>query len=293
MSTTATLLLDTKSTLGEGPIWDVEDARLWWIDIEEGLVHRFDPVTNENATFEVGQRIGTVVRRRRGGLVLAAHHGLIAFDAESGQLCPIADPESDKPTNRFNDGKCDPTGRLWAGTLNFEDESQPLGALYCLDTDGTVSKRLDGVCISNGIVWTSDGETMYFIDSPTRRVDAFDFDRVNGTIANRRTAVALDDGLGYPDGMAIDSEDKIWVALWGGWAVARFDPTTGELLEKIDVPVSQVTACAFGGPRLNDLYITTARRGLAGDSLAKQPAAGGLFHVKVGVHGVLSPRYAG
>lgn len=293
MSSTATLLLDTKSTLGEGPIWDIEDACLWWINIEEGLVHRFDPATNVNRTFEIGQRIGTVVRRAKGGLVLAAHHGLIAFDPESEELTSIADPESDKPTNRFNDGKCDPAGRLWAGTLNFEDEGQPRGALYSMDANGSVKQHLDGICVSNGIVWTSDAQTMYYIDSPTRKVDAFDFDNDAGVISHRRTAVTLAEGLGYPDGMAIDSEDKIWVALWDGWGVARFDPSSGDLLEKIDVPTSQVTACAFGGPNLDDLYITTARRGLADAALEKQPAAGGLFHVRTKVRGVPSSRYAG
>ena len=293
MSNTANLVLDTKSTLGEGPIWDVDDACLWWINIEEGLVHRFDPATQDNETFDIGQRLGTVVRRASGGLVLGGHHGFIAFDPQSGEQTIMADPESDKPTNRFNDGKCDPAGRLWAGTLNFEDESQPLGALYCLDCDGNVRQHLDGVCISNGIVWTSDARTMYYIDSPTRKVDAFDFDNATGTISNRRTAVTLADGWGNPDGMTIDSEDKIWVALWAGWGVARFDPVSGELLEKIDVPASQVTACAFGGPSLDDLYVTTARRGLEGEALAKEPAAGGLFHAKVNVRGVPSSRFAG
>lgn len=291
--TTAELLLDTKSILGEGPLWDLEDQCLWWINIEAGQVHRFDPASGKNDTYEIGQRVGTVVRRQSGGLVLALVDGLATYDPESRKLDILCDPEADKPNNRFNDGKCDPQGRFWAGTLNFTDEDQPDGALYCLHTDGTIVKHFDGVRVSNGIVWTSDSQTMYYIDSPTRCIDAFDFNAATGEISNRRTAVKFTEAQGYPDGMTIDSEDMIWVAQWAGWGVSRFNPQTGELLEKIDVPSAQVTACAFGGPELEDLYITTARRGIEGEALDKQPHAGGLFVARPGVKGVPSYRYQG
>ncbi len=289
----ATLVLDTQSVLGEGPLWDVADQRLWWVDIEAGLVHCFDPHSGANETYEIGQRVGTVVRRDRGGLILAIENGIAAFDPATGQLDILCDPEADKPANRFNDGKCDPAGRLWVGTMNGHDESQPDGALYCLHTDGQIVRHFEGVTVSNGIVWTADATTMYYIDSPTRRVDAFDYEQASGRISNRRTAVEIPAGMGFPDGMAVDSADMIWVALWDGWGVARFDPLTGELLQRVDVPAAQVTACAFGGPRLDDLFITTSRRGIEDDALAKQPHAGGLFHFHSNVTGVCSPRYGG
>jgi sugar lactone lactonase YvrE len=289
----ATLILDAKATLGEGPIWDTRENVLWWIDINECRLHRFDPATKDNVTYDIGQRVGTVVPRASGGLMLAVQNGFASYDPEARKLRIVADPEAHLPQNRFNDGKCDPAGRFWAGTLELVEQDMTAGTLYCLYADGRVEKRVADVGISNGIVWASDKKTMYFIDSPTRRVDAFDYDNATGEIGNRRTAIALPDGMGYPDGMAIDSEDKLWVALWAGWGVARFDPTTGAVLERIDVRASQVTACAFGGPELKDLYITTARRDLQDETLNDQPHAGGLFHTHVEVAGVPSTAYAG
>lgn len=291
--TQATLILDAQATLGEGPIWDARENVLWWIDINECRLHRFDPATKNNTTYDIGQRVGTVVPRASGGLMLAVQNGFAAYDPATQQLAMIADPEAHLPTNRFNDGKCDPAGRFWAGTLQLVEKDMTAGSLYCLYPDGRIERRVSEVGISNGIVWTSDKKTMYFIDSPTRRVDAFDYDNATGEIRNRRTAIALPEGIGYPDGMSIDAEDKLWVALWAGWGVARFDPLTGELLDKIDVQASQVTACAFGGPELKDLYITTARRDLNSTALNDQPAAGGLFHVRADVAGVPSVAFAG
>ena len=289
----AELLLDAKATLGEGPIWDPREQALWWIDIEEHLLHRLDPLSGENVSFDVGQRIGTVVPRAAGGLMLAIEKGFAAFDPESGKLDVLVDPEAHLPQNRFNDGKCDPAGRFWAGTLEILEQDMTAGTLYCLHADGHVEPRVANVGVPNGIVWTSDKQTMFFIDTPTLRVDAFDYDNETGQIANRRPAVELPEGMGFPDGMAIDAEDKLWVALWDGWCVARFDPLTGALMEKIDVPVSQVTACCFGGPELSELYITTARCGLEAEALNAQPLAGGLFRARPGVRGAASVSFAG
>ena len=295
--TTARLLFDAQATLGEGPIWDPRTNVLWWIDINEHRLHCFDPQAptgdGQNTTYDIGQRVGTVVPRTSGGLMLAVEHGFAAYDPKTRRLKMLVDPESHLPGNRFNDGKCDPAGRFWAGTLQSVEEDMTAGSLYCLYPDGHVETRVTDVGISNGIVWTSDKETMYFIDSPTRRVDAFDYDDTTGGVSHRRTAVELPDGFGYPDGMTIDAEDKLWVALWAGWGVARFDPISGEVLDKIDVPAAQVTACALGGPHLTDLYITTARRDLVGKALDDQPHAGGLFHAKVAVPGVPGMAFAG
>ena len=289
----AELVLDARATLGEGALWDATDDVLWWIDIEGRLVHRYDPATGEDRTTDVGQRIGTVVRRRRGGLTVALEHGLAHLDPTSGRLELIGDPEADRPENRFNDGKCDPAGRFWAGTMNYVHEGRPDGALYCLDATGKIEKHLEGVAISNGIVWTADARTMYYADSPTRRVDAFDFDNDRGALSNRRVAVELPENLGYPDGVAIDSADNVWVAVWAGWSVVCFDPRSGGMLARVNVPAAQVTACAFGGPDLRHLYITTARKGLDGAALAEQPNAGGVFRVRVDTPGVAAVEYAG
>jgi len=286
------LLLDTKSPLGEGPIWDVEQQVLWWTDILGNVVYRYDPADGSNQSWDVSQMVGTLVLARSGGLVLAVQNGFVRFDPETGNTELIADPEPDKPENRFNDGKCDPTGRLWAGTLPLS-EDHPGGAMYCLHPNGTVEHKGDGYRIPNGIVWSADAKTMWHIDSPTRRVDAWDFDNATGSISNRRTAIEIQDEGAFPDGMAIDTEGKLWVAQWGGWSVVRFDPETGEELARLKLPVSQVSACAFGGPNLDELYITSARKNLSEKALEKEPLAGSLFRARVGVSGVESAVFAG
>jgi sugar lactone lactonase YvrE len=236
--------------------------------------------------------VGTIVLSKSGGLILAAQNGFLRFDPETGATELIADPELDRPENRFNDGKCDPAGRLWAGTMPLTEDSAT-GALYCLHPDGRVEKKGGGYSIPNGIVWSADAKTMWHIDSPTRRIDAWDFDNATGTITNRRTAIKITDEGAFPDGMAIDAEGKLWVAQWGGWSVVRFGPETGEAMARIDLPVSQVTACAFGGPNLDELYITSARKNLSGENLKKQPLAGGLFKAKVAVRGMEPTMFAG
>ena len=290
MTTDLTLALDAKASLGEGPIWDPRLQVLWWIDITLKRLHQFNPANQTHQTFELGQMIGTVVPRKKGGLMLATEQGFVAYDPDSQSLAPLTDPESDRPETRFNDGKCDPAGRFWAGTM-ARDESAGAGSLYCLETDGRCTRKLGDITVANGIVWTADTSTMYYIDSPTRRIDAFDFDPRSGDLSGRRTAVEIPEGMGYPDGMSIDSEDNLWVGLWAGWAVGHFDPRTGKLLSTLDIPSANVTACAFGGPNLEDLYITTARE-RSGDP-AKQPHAGGLFRARPGVRGVESFAYGG
>ena len=286
------LLLNAKSPLGEGPIWDIHRQVLWWTDILGRVLHCYNPIDGTNRTWEIGQMVGTLVSAKCGGLVLAAQNGFLRCDPLTGVTELIVDPEADKPENRFNDGKCDPAGRLWAGTMPITEDSAT-GSMYCLHPDGHVEKHGGAYSIPNGIVWRADAETMYHIDSPTRRVDAWDFDNATGTISNRRTAVEIQDEGAFPDGMAMDVEGKIWVALWGGWCVARFDPDTGEALARVELPVSQVSACAFGGLDLEELYITSARKNLSYKELENQPLAGGLFKARVAVRGVESVAFAG
>ena len=292
MAYQAELIVDAKAELGEGPIWDPRSKVLLWVNILGKQLRMYDPVSDADRVIELDQMPGTVVLRAKGGLMLALEGGFASFDPDTNAIEFITDPESDKPGNRFNDGKCDPAGRFWAGTMPYDAEAAS-GALYCLDTDGTSKKMISDVYCSNGIAWTADRKTMYYIDSVTRNVDAFDYDLATGDIANRRTVISVPESDGMPDGMAIDTEDKLWVAQWGGWRVAHWDPLTGQMIDMVELPVSQVSACWFGGEDLDELYITTARTRLTDEALAKEPLAGGLFKARVGVKGLPADVYAG
>ena len=286
------LILDARATLGEGAFWDTVTKRLFWLDILQSQLHRFDPATKQDEVFDIGEHVGTVVTRAKGGVMLAVKRGLASYDLETKTLKLVAEPEKDKPKNRFNDGKCDPKGRFWAGTLAY-DETVGAGALYRLDADGSVKVMEKNVSCSNGLAWDLWRRLFYFIDSPTRTVVAYDYNHADGSIENKRIVVqaAVEDG--FPDGMAIDVDGKLWVAHWGSSQVIRWDPDTGRALKRIKLPVSQVTSCAFGGNRLDKLYITSARIGLTDAQLLKEPQAGGLFVVTPGILGVEQTAYAG
>ena len=287
------LALDARAALGEGAIWNESLQRLHWVDIAGHRVFTFDPATGENHAADVGAMVGTVVPRARGGLMLALHQGFAALDPATGRVRPLPPPpEHDPAKARFNDGKCDPAGRFWAGTMSFV-KGRALGALYRLDPDGAQRVMLRDVRTSNGIVWSLDRRTMYYIDTPLMRVDAFDYDEATGAIAARRPALAIPPGIGRPDGSTLDAEGMLWIAMWAGGRVTRWNPRTGELLRTIRVPAGNVTSCAFGGPRLDTLFITTARDGLTEAQLAAQPLAGGLFRIRPGVPGLPAPAYAG
>ncbi|MGC8612581.1 MAG: SMP-30/gluconolactonase/LRE family protein, partial [Athalassotoga sp.] len=254
--------------------------------------HIYDPVTKTDKAIEVGQYIGSIVPRKSGGAVVAMHHGLYFLNTNDEKLTFISDPEESKVENRFNDGKCDAFGRFLVGTMHFE-EKEPTGSLYCLEIDHSIKTMLGDVTISNGIAWSPDNRTMYYIDSPTKRVDAFDYDIESGSISNRRTVIKIPDNSGVPDGMTSDSEGMLWIAHWGGWQVSRWDPRTGKQIDVIHVPAEMVSSCVFGGTSLDELYITTAKRGLRGKDLKKQPDAGGIFRIKVNVKGMPTYKYAG
>lgn len=283
------LVVDAKTELGEGSIWDPKEKKLYWVDIEGKALHLFDPVSGKDQSFSVGARIGTVVPVRGGGALVALQNGIHAIDTRTGKLRLLINPLMDTAL-RFNDGKCDPAGRFWVGTLALDNRRKG-AVLYRFDKDKSLHLMLDSVSISNGIVWTKDKKTMYYNDTPTMTVQAFDYNNATGELSNRRVAIRIPRGAGSPDGMTIDADDKLWIALWGGGAVGRFDPLTGELLQKINVPAPNVSSCAFGGDRLETLYITTARAWVSNSKLAEFPLSGGLFSVKPGVHGVAANFY--
>lgn len=285
-------VVHVKAEVGEGPIWDYREQCLWWIDIVGQSLFRFDPDTGEHRSWALDEMPGTVVVRAAGGLMMAVENGFAAFDPETGAKTLIAEVEAEQKQNRFNDGKCDPQGRFWAGTMH-RAESDPSGALYSLDTDHSVTRHFDNVTVSNGIVWTRDATTMYYIDSNQPHIFAFDYRATSGQISNRRVVFDVPREMGAPDGMAIDANDKLWVGFWGGWCVGQICPIEGKLLSRIELPCAQVTACAFGGRRLDELYMTTAAHGLDPEARAAQPLAGSLFVARLGIRGVASDMYRG
>jgi sugar lactone lactonase YvrE len=282
---TAKLEYKIKSQLGEGAFWDHHQQRLYWVDIEGKKVHIYDPASRENVTFNLPARVGTVVPVNQEEAVVALEDGIYMLNTHSGKINLLSDVEASMKENRFNDGKCDPNGNLWVGSMHL-DQSAPKANLYKVEKSGKTTKMLDSITISNGIVWTRDQKTMYYIDTPTGKIRAFDFDPVESTISNERTAVVIDESLGFGDGMTIDEEDKLWVALWNGNGVARFDPETGKLLEKIDVPAHNVTSCSFGGQDYDTLYITSSSLDMTEKEQEQFPLAGSIFKVKPGVKGV-------
>lgn len=287
----AEMVLDAKATLGEGAFWHEGEQRLYWVDIEGRKLHLFDPATGQDREIAVGERIGTVVPTQDGNALVALQNGIHLLRLDTEELTLIANP-LESGDIRFNDGKCDPAGRFWVGSMHLEQQENA-AALYRMDHDGSVKKILSDKTISNGIVWTSDKKIMYYIDTPTRQVTAYDYDHATGDISNHRVAVEVPEGAGNPDGMAIDAEDKVWVAHYGGHAVIRYNPETGERMQKIEVPAPNVTSCAFGGDNLDTLYITTAREGMDEEGLKKYPQSGGLFRVKPGVRGAVFTLFKG
>jgi sugar lactone lactonase YvrE len=279
--------------LGEGPVWDKRQKRILWVDIINGEIHCFYPDTNGLRTCKVGHMVGAIALKRTGGVIAALNDGFASIDLNSGAIHFMSEVETHLPGNRFNDGKCDPAGRFWAGTMSMSNTPRA-GSLYALEKDLTVNTKLCGVTCSNGIAWSPDHKTLYYIDTPTRQVVAYNYDVINGNITDGRAVINISKGEGYPDGMTIDTEGMLWIALWDGWKVARYSPFTGEQLHEIILPVSRATSCVFGGDGLNDLYITSAREGLSEYDLKEQPLAGYLFVIKnSGFKGIEAFEYDG
>jgi sugar lactone lactonase YvrE len=278
-------VMGTTAILGEGSIWDYRKQVLYWIDIQKNTLYMYDPVNEASKSFDLGQNVGTIVPETDSTVIVALKDGVYRLELDSGDLSAIGHPESLKPEERFNDGKCDPQGRFWVGTMRIKGKTGD-SHLYRMDHDGTFTEMLDSVSVSNGIIWSPDGKKMYYTDTPTREIMSFDFDGSNGSISNPKVSVSIADSLGSPDGMTIDADGNLWVAMWGGHAVCCFNPENGALLNRIEVPAKNVTSCAFGGPDLKVLYITTASTGMKEDEKEKYPEAGGLFRVIPGASGI-------
>jgi sugar lactone lactonase YvrE len=283
----AELVLDAHAELGEGPVWDDRRHVLWWVDIKAGRVHRFDPINGLDRAYEIGTPVGCVALCDDGRLAVAVVDALLTLDSETEAIETLVPFEPGAVAVRCNDGKCDPLGRLWIDRMAF-DRGIGTGSLV----------RFDGICVDtirrgltipNGLDWTGDGCRMYFVDSRDPAVSVLDFDVESGTIGEGRPFMRMADvpewpRPGVPDGLTVDEEDCVWVAVWGGGCVLRFHPD-GTLIGRIDVPVSRVSSCAFGGEDLRDLFITTAWEDATAEQLVAQPNAGGLYRARPGVRG--------
>ena len=279
------VVLDEVAQLGEGALWNHFNNTLLWIDIEGKKLHVFDPKTKQNQSIVLDQRIGTVVPINETEVLVALKDGIYQLNTQTEVLEKMAEPEPGRTDNRFNDGKCDPNGRFWVGTMSMNGRDNQ-GALYCVHPDFSVEKKIDSVSISNGIVWSLDKTKMYYIDTPTKKVVEYQYDNATGAISAPRDAIVIPDSLGFPDGSTLDAEGMLWIAMWNGHSLTRWNPQTGVLLQRLEVPALNVTSCAFGGENLDVLYITTAFLGMNENQQAQYPLAGQLFAVKPGVKGV-------
>ncbi|PJJ59756.1 SMP-30/gluconolactonase/LRE family protein [Hymenobacter chitinivorans] len=285
------VVLPAQAQLGEGALWNPLDQRLYWVDIEGQALHIFDPATGLDRQLPTHSRVGTVVPAGPDSVLVALQNGIHRLNTVTGEMTCLVDPLHD-PKLRFNDGKCDPAGRFWVGTL--DRSSRPHHAtLYRLDPDGSLHTMLTGVTISNGLVWTPDRRTMYYVDTPTQTVQAFDYDHATGAITNGRVAVRIPDAEGSPDGMTLDADGHLWIALWGGAQVGCYDPATGHKLGAVPVPALHTSSCAFGGPELKTLFITSARQDLTPAQLAQYPLSGNIFATEPGAVGLPADVYRG
>jgi sugar lactone lactonase YvrE len=275
--------------LGEGPVWDVQEQALYWVDIRRPAVRRYDSRSGKVDTWPMPEMVGSLAVRARGGLLVALKTGLAFFDPKTGSLERFASPEAGQPAQRFNDGKCDRRGRFWIGTIN-DTARQPDGTLYLFDS-GRYLPRESGITIPNSLCWGPDGRTMYFSDSWTRTICVYDYDPESGAATNKRPLVTTV-APAIPDGATVDAEGCIWCAEYDGWRITRFSPD-GRRLRSIDLPLQRPTSCMFGGPDLDVLYVTTASQKLSADELARQPLAGALLAMKVGAKGLPETRFAG
>ncbi|MBL8589335.1 MAG: SMP-30/gluconolactonase/LRE family protein [Methylobacteriaceae bacterium] len=271
------------ASLAEGPVWSARERRLYWVDILEPAVHRFDPASGVNETCPMPRLVGAAAERRAGGLIVATQSGIEALDFETRKLTPLVDPEADLPDNRFNDGKCDARGRFWAGTMSL-DASRRSGGLYRIEADLSWRRMDQGFVVANGLDWSPDGATLYFADSAAGAIYAYPFDAPTGELGPRRTFARIAPEEGRPDGLAVDSEGRVWCALWDGWRVRCFAPD-GRATRDVRLPAPRPTSVAFGGDELATLFITTARVRLPAKLLAEAPYSGGIFAVDVGARG--------
>ena len=274
-----------ENLLGEAPLWHTIHQILYWVDIESRIVHGYEPHTGQHREWLVPQMVGTVACASNGNLFLGLQNEIAELDPATGHVHTLAALEADLPDNRCNDGKCDPAGRFWVGTINME--SKPgAGSLYCVDTEYQITKVLGGLTVANGMAWSPRGDAMYFIDSHHRNVMRYDFDPATTELRNARVILKGENEDEVPDGVCVDEEGMLWIGFYGGYRVGRYDPATGKHLADVNVPAPNVTSCCFGGQDLKTLYIATARQGLPAEQLKEFPLSGSLFTYETDIAGI-------
>jgi L-arabinonolactonase len=284
-------VLPVEALLGESPVWCQIDKVLYWVDIKQPAVHRFNPATGSSETWPMAEDVGCLALRKLGGGIVALRSGFAYFDFCTGGVRRLASPLQGQPDMRFNDGRCDRRGRFWAGTLH-EKRHRGTAGLYRFDPDGRCTQIFGGVTVSNGIAWSPDSLTMYFADSWARTIFSFDFDLDSGTPHNERIFAELPHGSGVPDGATVDAEGFLWSANFDGGRITRYAPN-GTVDRVIWMPVQRPTSCVFGGEDFGILYVTSASLNLTDRQRMEAPLAGGIFAVDPGVKGLPEPRFAG
>ncbi|MDB5023603.1 MAG: Senescence marker protein-30 [Mucilaginibacter sp.] len=280
----AKLEIGIECALGEGPLWHPTQQKLYWVDIEQGQIYSYDPIQKNISVTRTYKPVSALVPVNDKILLIALRGEMAQFNTETKKIETLTQMESHLPENRCNDGKCDLNGRFWIGTMGTRTLFQQ-GSLYRITADLSISKVLDQLTIANGLDWSPDGRTMYFIDSFERTVRVYDFEAGSGKLSNGRTILKIGPEES-PDGLCVDSEGMLWIAFWGGGRIGRYHPVTCEHLAHIAIPALNVTSCTFGGKDLTTLFITTARTGLSSSELMKYPRSGSLFSCKTGVKGL-------
>ncbi|XP_056416477.1 regucalcin [Hyla sarda] len=291
-------VITERYNIGESPVWDEREGVLVYVDITGQKVCRWNPSTNKIQSVPLEEPVGSVALRKSGGYVIASGTTFAALNWEDQSVTPLARVDEDKPNNRFNDGKVDPEGRFFAGTMSQEIRPAVVernqGSLFTLYADHSVVKHFDMVDISNGLDWSLDHKTMYYIDSLSYAVDALDYDVKTGKTCNRRNVYKLQKDEGIPDGMCIDAEGKLWVACYNGGRVIRIDPEAGKVIQTVKLPVDKTTSCAFGGKDYTEMYVTSACEGMDEEWSARQPQSGGIYKITgLGVKGIPPSKFAG
>ncbi|MDX2216283.1 MAG: SMP-30/gluconolactonase/LRE family protein [Oculatellaceae cyanobacterium bins.114] len=276
------VILEARARLGESPLWDATNQTLYWVDIHNHRVHRFDPTTKADCFFDVGDVVGPIALAGAHRLIMAQRDRLAFLDTKTGELTPLFSLEIDQPENRFNDGKCDAQGRFWFGSMHPD---KPQGNLYRLDPDYSLHVMETGLTIPNGMGWSLDETRFYLTDSPRQTIYVYAFDAISGAISDRRPFIDLTDESFYPDGLTIDAEGCLWSAMWDGWCVIRFDPQ-GQEMTRISLPVQCPSSCIFGDSDLSTLYITTVSVGLSQPQIERSFHSGDLFCVSTNVTGL-------
>jgi sugar lactone lactonase YvrE len=284
--------LSVQNEMGETPIWIPEEELLYWVDIGSHMIFRIDVKTNQYESFKPDMPVRGLCRRSPHGWLVVTDTGLAFWDPSSNTCEFIVDPYADRQHLQFNDGAIDRQGRLLVGSYNSDQLDAPDGSLYRLDTDRTLHKLDENLVLSNGIALSPDGKTLYVSEMFANKITAYDYEIETGTAGNRRVFVAIPEDAGKPDGLTVDSQGFVWAAHWGGWRVTRYDPT-GKLEREIRLPAELVTCIGFGGPNLDELYITTAWYKLSGRQRKDQPLAGDLFRIQTDITGIAEPLFDG